>query len=369
MTGKPRILEFCLSPSQGGLELYVVKITRQLRALGYPVESMTRTNTFLSASLAGKYNTGIDYRSFFGTFVAAKRTARYLDSRQIDVVHIHWGNDLLHAVLAKKWARRPLYLIYSRQMRISRTKHDPYHSFLYKGVDILTVITAKLLEEARLNLPMEVEKLRLLRYGITPARQVIDCNKFLEAVDFDEGRYTIGCFSRREQAKGQHVLINALRRLDAQGVDFQAIFIGHVMDQAYEQRLHSMVNAFGLESRVRFLDFIDDPLGSMACFEVIVLPTYEETFGLVLAEAMSMGIAVMGTNAGGVPEIIEHEVSGLLFAPDEDEELARGLNRLYSDPKLRSAFARRGQQVAKEKYSDEAHLEVLNRILHERSAH
>ncbi len=362
-------MEFCLSPSQGGLELYVVKITRQLRALGYVVESMTRSNTFLSASLAGKSNTAIDYRSFFGTFVAAKRTARYLDSHQIDVIHIHWGHDLLPAVLAKKWARRPVYLIYSRQMRISRSKHDPYHRFLYKDVDVLTVITEKLLEEAKINIPMELAKLRLLRYGITPARTVADCNDFLQDVGFARERFTIGCFSRREHAKGQHVLINALRRLDAHGVDFQAIFIGHVMDQAYERGLHSMVDTFGLKSRVRFLDFIHEPLGSMACFQVIVLPTYAETFGLVLAEAMTMGVAVMGTNAGGVPEIIKHEVSGLLFMPDDDEDLAQGLGRLYGNPSLRSTLACRGQQVAREKFSDEAHLEVLNGILQECFAH
>jgi glycosyltransferase involved in cell wall biosynthesis len=209
-------LEFCLSPSQGGLELYVVKITRQLRAQGFPVESITRANTFLSKSLAGKYHASIDYRSFFGTFVAAKRTVRYLDFHQIDIVHIHWGDDLLHAVLAKKWARRPVYLIYSRQMRISRSKHDHYHRFLYKHVDILTVITENLLKEARRNLPMDEERIRLLRYGITPAKQVIDCKRFLEEVGLEKGRYTIGCFSRREHAKGQHVLINALRRLEAE---------------------------------------------------------------------------------------------------------------------------------------------------------
>ncbi len=369
MNAKPRILEFCLSPSQGGLELYVVKITRLLRAQGYLVESMTRKNTFLSATLAGQYNAVIDYRSFLGTIVVAKQIARFLRSHQIDVIHIHWGHDLLPAVLAKKWARQPVHLIYSRQMRITRSKRDPYHSLLYKNVDVLTVITENLLQEARMNLPMDKERIRLLRYGITPAKQVTDCKGFLKGLGLAEGRYTIGCFSRREHAKGQHVLINALRGLDAHGIDFQAVFVGHVMDREYEQKLHSMVAAFGLESRVRFLDFIHKPLESMACFEVIVLPSYEETFGLVLAEAMTMGIAVMGTNAGGVPEIIEHEVSGLLFAPDDEAELTRGLHHLYDNPKLRSALACRGQQVAMEKYSDAAHLEVLNGILQECSAH
>lgn len=206
---------------------------------------------------------------------------------------------------------------------------------------------------------MDPSNIGLLRYGISPLVEGCDCDDFLNAQKLIPNRFTIGCFSRIEHDKGQHLLIESLQVLHSADVEFQALIIGHVMDESYYNKLQSKVKEYGLQAQVRFMDFIKDPMKIMPCCDVVVLTTYEETFGLVLAEAMHMGVAVMGSNAGGVPEIIEHEITGLMFESGNYQDLADGLIRLYKEPEFRQQLARRGMTSAQEKYSDAKHIERL----------
>lgn len=354
-----RIVEFCLSDGQGGLELYVVKIAAALRAQGHLVYTITRPETFLSETLRGRWNRPMERPKLLSVLATARRIAFFLDDEAIDIMHIHWGHDLPLASLVKRMCRRPLKLIYSRQMQITKSKRDPYHRLLYSQVDLFTAITRNLLEEARRYLPMRATDLGLLRYGISPAEATGDCTSFLAHSELKAEKFSIGCFSRLEYAKGQHLLIEALHLLHSEGVEFQALIVGHVMDRSYRESLQAKIEDYGLEQSVRFLEFIENPMRVMPCFDVIVMPTYEETFGLVLAEAMHMGVAVIGSRAGGVPEIIDQEVTGLMFESGNYQDLAAALRRLHGDSELRQRLAEQGRASARENYSDESHMRHL----------
>ncbi|MEN8129194.1 MAG: glycosyltransferase family 4 protein [Pseudomonadota bacterium] len=354
-----RILEFCLSDGQGGLELYMLNITSQLRSRGHVVYSITRPGTFLFEALQGEMNQPFERPKLHKLFFVANKIACYFEARRIDIVHLHWGYDLPLVTVVKRLCKRPVKLIYSRQMQITKSKRDPYHWLLYSQLDLFTAITRKLLKEAQQYLPMSPGKIDLLRYGITPADGIGDCESFLRGMDLSPGWFSIGCFSRIEYAKGQHLLLEALSMLSAEGVEVQAVIVGHVMDPAYRERLEDQIQGDGLGEQLRFMDFIKDPMKVMPCFDVIVLPTFEETFGLVLVEAMSMGVAVIGSRAGGVPEIIDHGVTGLMFESGNSRDLASTLRTLHRDPELRKELATRGCGSARENYSDGSHMERL----------
>ena len=208
-----KILELCLSDGQGGLELYVVKIIGQLRLRGHTVYSITRRGTFLSSALQGEWNVDIARPNVFKLLPVARRLVQYIEQKQIDVLRINWGHDLLLACAVKSLCQRSIKLMYSRHMRITRGKKDPYHRLLYRQVDLFTAITSNLLKEAQQFLPMDSAKMVLLRYGITPVTAVDDCKRFLEEHDLQSKVFTVGCFSRLEYAKGQHLLVEAIKQL------------------------------------------------------------------------------------------------------------------------------------------------------------
>jgi glycosyltransferase involved in cell wall biosynthesis len=358
-----KLLELCLSDGQGGLELYVVKIIGQLRLRGHTVYSITRRGTYLSSALRGEWNLDTARPNVFELLPTARRLAHYLEQKQIDILRVNWGHDLPLACTVKSLCHRSIKLIYSRHMRLTRRKKDPYHRLLYRQVDLFTAITNNLLKEAQQFLPMDSKKMALLRHGITPATAVNDCKGFLEAHHLNPQSFTVGCFSRLEHAKGQHLLVEAIKHLASKGIECQALIVGYVMDRTYYNALQSSVSASNLGKQIHFMNFVREPMKFMPCLDVLVLTTYEETFGLVLAEAMLMGTAVMGTKAGGVPEIIAHESTGLLFEPGDPADLAHGLERLCRDPPFRQRIARQGKKRARETYSDEKHLQNLESYL------
>ena len=107
------------------------------------------------------------------------------------------------------------------------------------------------------------------------------------------------------------------------------------------------------------MDFVETPQHLMQMCDVVVLTSRDETFGLVLIEAMSVGTAVVGSRAGGVPEIIEEGRSGLLFEPENAQHLSEKLAALYLDPERTRALGAEGTRMAAEKFNAGKHYDAL----------
>jgi glycosyltransferase involved in cell wall biosynthesis len=104
---------------------------------------------------------------------------------------------------------------------------------------------------------------------------------------------------------------------------------------------------------IKFIDHVDDVSDYMANLDIFVMPSYKETFGIVLIEAMSSKTCVVSTNAGGVPEILDFGKSGKLVEPKSVSSLANGLRDLILNPKMRNNLAHAGYKKAKTFYNQE----------------
>ncbi len=127
------------------------------------------------------------------------------------------------------------------------------------------------------------------------------------------------------------------------------------MEHGYRDHLAQQATGLGVSEQIHFLDFVDKPQAIMQLCNCIVLATYMETFGLVLPEAMRAGIAVIGSNAGGVPEIIEHGKTGLLFEPKNADDLKEQILKLYTDRNLLEKLAAQGMKKADTEFNDDKH--------------
>lgn len=224
--------------------------------------------------------------------------------------------------------------------------------------------------DARRFLPIPAERVRVLYHGVprSSASSIADCREEREAARLPARAFVVALFGRIEPAKGQQVLVEAMARLTARGCDAYALLYGHPMQPRHLEDLQARIERLALGERVKYRGFHPNPQQIMGCFDCIVLTTYNETFGLVLIEAMRAGVAVVGTDAGGVPEIIEHERTGLLVPPGDPAALADALERLARDPALRTRLAAAGKASADERFSEERHFEQLAGWLQEVSA-
>lgn len=359
-----KIAQLCLSPDLGGLELYVARLAEWQSRHGYDCTAVVRPGTRLASRVAEEQIPLFQLRvkNKYLPLLAARRLARFIDDNAIDVLHAHWKYDLPLAVWAKRLARRPVRLAHSRHMVMPHSKHDAYHRFLYHHLDAFIGITEQIRRQALAQLPLDAARIHCVHPGVAKA-QAADCAAFWGQLEAPRRRFMVGLIGRIKHFKGQHLLIEALEEMVEAGGDVGALIIGHAMEDAYLDGLRQRVARGPLRERVQFLGFVNEPATLMGCFDAVVLTSVEETFGLVLIEAMRAGTAVIGTAAGGVPEIIEDDVSGLLIPPNDGHALAGALARLYRDPALRQRLAQAGRERADRLFDQDRQFERLTGVL------
>ena len=156
------------------------------------------------------------------------------------------------------------------------------------------------------------------------------------------------------QSKGVDVLLRAAALLGGRGVDFHLKILGQ---GPQESELKRLTEELKLGDRVVWSRFVSQSLmpGEYGASTVTVLPTRgsAEGLGLTLVEALLAGAAVVGTRAGGIPEVVRHEETGLIARDGDPGDLAHQIERLLRDASLRDRLTRAGKEQVLHTYSPE----------------
>ncbi|WP_035107686.1 1,4-alpha-glucan branching protein domain-containing protein [Desulfovirgula thermocuniculi] len=168
-----------------------------------------------------------------------------------------------------------------------------------------------------------------------------------------EDSCTVLYVGRLVPEKGVQVLLRAFARLVKAYPASTLVVAG---TGPYEDELKELAGRLGVADRVTFTGFVSEEARNrlLARSAVAVFPSLYEPFGIVALEAMSAGVPVVVSRAGGLAEIVEHGVTGLTFAPGDDEDLYRCLEQLFSQPHLRSELKRRAREKVAREYTWEA---------------
>jgi glycosyltransferase involved in cell wall biosynthesis len=363
------VLHLCLSGGMGGLELYPVKVLKWQKEVGVFCHAVVPPKSFIAEKLQKEdipYST-LKRWSEYIPFLAAYRLARLVDAMEIDILHMHHRADLLTAAMGKCLSRRPVKLVYTRHMGMSRAKKDIYHAFLFRHVDRFIAITKLIYKQLASNLPVNPDKICQLYYGIPqpPEYDVRNCGELYSKAVLSEKDFKVGMFGRIAKGKGHKHLVNAVKSLLGKGYDVGAVIVGTATDEACLESMLESIKTPEAQGRIFYYGFHERPMEIMGCFDVVVLASDLEAFGLVLIEAMRCGTTVVGTDACGVPEIIKDGETGLLVKPRESESLEAALERLIKDPELCRSLAVNGKKFADEMFSEEEHFHKLEKIYEE----
>lgn len=167
--------------------------------------------------------------------------------------------------------------------------------------------------------------------------------------------------------KGQLDLVEAVSRARDELGDFQLVFAGEADDSEYKRgsdyraRIDERIEEAGLEDRVTFLGWCDDVPALLDASDVFVLPSYNEGLPRSILEAFSMGVPVVATPAGGTTELVDDGTNGLIVPPGSPEYLAEAVERLGSDPALRSEMGAAARDTVEASFSIDSYVANFER--------
>jgi glycosyltransferase involved in cell wall biosynthesis len=176
--------------------------------------------------------------------------------------------------------------------------------------------------------------------------------------------FIILCTGTLHEVKGQTYLIEACRLLNERGIPFTCYFVGDGPDQ---QMLAEQIAKAGLSERVQLLGrrTREQVAELLQAADVVVAPSVPTSQGkregipVVLMEAMGSGVPVISSAISGIPELVEHERSGLLTPPRDARAIAEALERLFRDPVLRQQLGQSGREKVVQEFDLFANSAVL----------
>jgi glycosyltransferase involved in cell wall biosynthesis len=161
-------------------------------------------------------------------------------------------------------------------------------------------------------------------------------------------RVTALFLSNFERAKGALDVVAAAHRLVHLRDRMRVVLAGGVNDPAFHDEVRKAIEARGMQDFVELRGPVygDDKLRLLADSDIFLFPTYYpfETFGLVNLEAMRAGLAVISTRVGGIPDVVVDGVTGYLIDPRDEAALARHLQQLVEDSRLRTTLGEQGRR-------------------------
>lgn len=170
--------------------------------------------------------------------------------------------------------------------------------------------------------------------------------------------------SRLFSWKGHTELIQALVHVKREFPDVRLAIVGadYPPGSGVSAKLRALAGELGLADNVLFAGHRKDVATLLAACDVFALPSFEEPFGLVFAEAMAMKRPVVALDNGGTPEVVRHGETGLLSRPGDIGTLASNLSSLLKDPSLRARMGEAGRRDVEARFTPERLASDVERV-------
>ena len=262
---------------------------------------------------------------------------RWLQKSQVKHVHVHFANaTCIVALLVDKIFGIP----YSVSVHGSNEFYDVYRQRLSEKMEgamfarfISSFTRSQLMYVTR---PEQWSKFEVCRLGVDP-------DKFLPRPAPQNEVATFLCVGRLVLAKGQIILLHSAAQLAGEGIPFHIFFVGGGPDA---DLLQAEASRLGLDEAVTFCGPLNQDvlLSYWNKADAFILPSFAEGVPVALMEAMSKEIPCVTTPVGGISELIESGVDGILVPPSDSVALAEAVRRLATDTQLRESLGRAARQ-------------------------
>lgn len=266
-------------------------------------------------------------------FLAGRRVARICREGGFDILHLHAAHALALGIWAKLF-KAPGKMVATRRVdfhirhnRLSRFKYS--NPFLDRIICVSDQIRRILMDDGIPGHLLETihSGVDLHRFdGISPPKGL------REQLGIPDGHILVGTMAAMADHKDYPNLLQAADMVCRKNASISFCAVGSGPE---EDRLHALASELGLGKRFVFTGFRKDVGPFLKSYDIFVHPSYLEGLGTAILDAQAVGLPVIATRTGGIPEIVSHGENGILVPPRDPRALADAICDLAANPELR----------------------------------
>ncbi|MFT0534094.1 glycosyltransferase family 4 protein [Castellaniella hirudinis] len=334
-----RILHAEAATGFGGQENRIFKEMCAMRAAGHHLEALCQPHARLTQRLR---DAGFQVHTLLmdgpcNYFRGVVRVRRILKDGRFDVLNTHSRRDTMLAGVAARLAGTPL---------IVRTRHlavRPGSLLSYTVVPHCVTTVSHHVRQLLLDRGAAPDRVATV-YSPIPLPPCVAHSTLRQELGLPDDAVVVGCVAVMRAKKGHRALIDAMAGL-LQRPDVYLVLVGDGSPTL--EALQAHVRSRGLQDKVLFTGRRADIPNVLAGFDVFALATEQEASGTVFVEAAAAGLPVIGTDVGGVSEMLQDGVTGLLVPLHDAAALATALQTLVDHPEQRRAMGQAGLRAVR----------------------
>lgn len=258
-----------------------------------------------------------------------------------DIIHSHTAHALTLTALAA-WRKLSVPHVHARRVDFPLNGFCSKLKYTYAADRIIAIshqIAAVLIKDG-----VQPDRITVIHSGVDPeaVRSQVGVSAVRSELGLQSDSILIATVAELTDHKGHRYLIEAAKTVIQDQSLAHFLFIG-AGELAAE--LQALVQQYGLPEHIHFLGFRPNVPTLLHECSLFVLPSHLEGLGTSLLDAMSLGLPIVATNVGGIPEAVTDGVNGLLVPARNPAALAEAIVKLLQSPELRKAYGAAGQQA------------------------
>jgi glycosyltransferase involved in cell wall biosynthesis len=269
---------------------------------------------------------------------------RLFVAQKVDIVQVHGAYLLLFCFLPAKLAGvKIVYTEHAKHSILNKKLVKFAAQYLSRFSSKVVCVSNNLKKFFEDDLNIHSQKLQVVHNGI-------DIDKFkcpLPSSANKNSDVLVGCVARLTEAKDHKNLLLAFSFVIKSGYKVKLLIVGggHLQKTIEEE-----IVMLGISQQVEMLGPRDDIPNILSSIDIFVLPSRREGFPVSILEAMAAGCSVIATDVGGVSEVIDSGINGLIVAPENPDLLAEAIISLVDCPEKRNEIAINGQSTACDRF-------------------
>ncbi|TAN45392.1 MAG: glycosyltransferase family 1 protein [Nitrospirae bacterium] len=281
------------------------------------------------------------------------KVLRTIKTDKIDIVNTHSGRDSLIAGIAGRLSSRSPKIVRTRHLEMPITSRFTYSLLPHKVVTVSDHVKRYLISKG-----VNPEDVISVPTGIDTAMFDPDRTEgtLKKELGLSDSTPLVGTVAILRRKKGHHILLDAVPTVLKNMPDARFVFAG---DGPQNENLKAKINELGIGDRVLMLGMRRDMPNILKSIDVFVLPTLQEALGTSFIEAMAMGKPVIGSNVGGVGEVVRDSVNGYLVPPEDPAALAEAVLKMLGDKQKAGRMGLEGRQIAEQEFTTEKMCEKM----------